>query len=333
MTDSSSLVKLQSEYESLLKDIMFLRDRVAKLTALRDDLIYHICPSLQSEYEEKIACLERELLAVQLYLREKQRIVEILQAQLNQAQKPSFTEAEQTAQEEYQEYQEELKRKAKRAKDFQDRWRKESNWYEYDKEDRSRRESNGETSDGQEESDSNKSHKKSENYKEDSQERIEEDRFEGAGKKSKASELKQLYRKIVKLLHPDVHPNPTPKEKELLNRAIEAYDKGDLETIQKIWDELTGSGLVEEETFEDNPTDIAKMKDILKKLRKRCAELEDEINQIRSSYPYTMKAFLDDEDAVKSRQDELHAEIDRIREMDRQLGEYIDKLKKQMGHA
>ena len=41
----------------------------------------------------------------------------------------------------------------------------------------------------------------------------------------------------MKLLHPDVHPNPTPKEKELLNRAIEAYDKGDLETIQKIWDE------------------------------------------------------------------------------------------------
>ena len=114
MADSSSLVKLQSEYESLQKDIMFLRDRVAKLTALRDDLIYHICPSLQSEYEEKIACLERELLAVQLYLREKQRIVEILKAQLNQAQKPSFTEAEQTAQEEYQKYQEDLKRKAKK---------------------------------------------------------------------------------------------------------------------------------------------------------------------------------------------------------------------------
>ena len=75
------------------------------------------------------------------------------------------------------------------------------------------------------------------------------------------------------------------------------------------------------------------MKDILKKLRKRCAELEDEINQIRSSYPYTMKTFLDDEDAVKSRQDELYAEIDRIREMDRQLGDYIDELKRQMSHA
>ena len=78
---------------------------------------------------------------------------------------------------------------------------------------------------------------------------------------------------------------------------------------------------------------MKKMKDILKKLRKRCAELEDEINQIRSSYPYTMKTFLDDEDAVKSRQDELHAEIDRIREMDRQLGEYIEELKRQMSNA
>ena len=60
---------------------------------------------------------------------------------------------------------------------------------------------------------------------------------------------------------------------------------------------------------------------------------EDEINQIRSSYPYIMKTFPDDEKAVRFRQNELQAEIDRVREMDRQPEEYIDELKKQMGHA
>ena len=58
------IVLSQSEYESLLEEIHRLQARISKLTALRDDLIYHICPALQAEYEEKIASLERELLAV-----------------------------------------------------------------------------------------------------------------------------------------------------------------------------------------------------------------------------------------------------------------------------
>ena len=132
MTEEHRITVTQSEYETLLKDIQILRDRVAMLTALRDDLVYHICPSLRSEYEEKIASLERELLASQLYLLEMERILEILQAQLNQGQKPSMEEAEEKARKEYQEYQDDLNKKAKEAEDFQDQWKKKSNWYEYD---------------------------------------------------------------------------------------------------------------------------------------------------------------------------------------------------------
>ena len=85
--------------------------------------------------------------------------------------------------------------------------------------------------------------------------------------------------------------------------------------------------------FENTPEGIAKMKETLDRLRKRCMELKEEILHIRSSYPYTMKAFLEDEKAVEARQEELHSEIDRTREMDRQLEEYIDQLKKQMGYV
>ena len=138
----------------------------------------------------------------------------------------------------------------------------------------------------------------------------------------------------MKLHHPDVHPNPTQKEKDLLNRAIDAYNHGDLDTIQKIWNELIGSDMMaEEEVYEDSPEGIAKLKETLERLRKRCAEIEEEIRQIRSSYPYTMKDFLENEEAVSLRQDELHAEIDKTREMDRQLEEYINELKEQMRYT
>ena len=63
----------------------------------------------------------------------------------------------------------------------------------------------------------------------------------------------------------------------------------------------------------------------------RCTLLEREILRIRSEYPYTMKSFLDDENAVEERRSELKKQIGDVREMDRQLAEHIERLKKQMG--
>ena len=51
----ADIILSQSEYESLLEEIHRLQARISELTALRDDLIYHVCPALQAEYEEKIA--------------------------------------------------------------------------------------------------------------------------------------------------------------------------------------------------------------------------------------------------------------------------------------
>ena len=129
----ADIILSQSEYESLLEEIHRLQARISELTALRDDLIYHVCPALQAEYEEKIASLERELLAAEMYLRENQRILEILQAQMNQQKKPSYEEAKKKAREEFLKYEEELKRKAKEAEDFKEHWEKESRWSEHDR--------------------------------------------------------------------------------------------------------------------------------------------------------------------------------------------------------
>ena len=145
--DKKIIILAQTEYEDLLKEIAFLKDRIASLTALRDDLIYHVCPALRSEYEEKVASLERELFAAQLYLREKQRIIELLQARINRRQKPSMEEAEQKAKVEFEQYQEDLKKKAKEAEDFQKRWKEDTGWYQHDQTDRRTRESDGQEAD------------------------------------------------------------------------------------------------------------------------------------------------------------------------------------------
>ena len=91
MTDT--IIPVQTAYEKLLETVRKLRARVIELTAERDDLLYHICPALQAKYDEKIGSVEREILAAQMYLKEKQRIIEIFQAQLNRQEKPSMKEA------------------------------------------------------------------------------------------------------------------------------------------------------------------------------------------------------------------------------------------------
>ena len=339
----SSLVLSQSEYERLLEEVKQLQVRLIELTALRDDLVYHVCPSLRALYEEKIASLERELMAAQMYLREKQRVVELLQAELNRRKTPSFEEAEKQAREERKKYEENLKTKAEEAQKFRDYWENQSKWSEHDKTenrqsnhtashatgsgDKDNRKTAGEEDPDQDRRNGSEN-RQSTGYDESGHRLDSEDAHEHT--RSPAAELKALYRKIVKRLHPDVHPDPTPRERELLNQAHEAYKIGDLEKMRRIWEEITGMD-PPEDRFEDSEEGREHLRELLETLQQRCSIIEREILRIRSEYPYTMKTLLEDENAVEERRSELKAQIDRTREMDRQMAEYIEKHKNQMG--
>ena len=348
---AESIILSKSEYDRLLEEIHQIQARIIELTALRDDLLYHICPALKAEYEEKIASLERELLAAQMYLQEKRRIIEILQAQMNRQKAPSMEEAREEAHEEFRSYQEDLKRKAKEAEDFRSRWEKESQWSAHDRKDREKNRNSGEdqraekTDFSQETAGSHGtdgSQETSGGQRKDGKKGREEDwkdqsTSETGGQDTESEEkeqspvqkLKALYRKIVKRLHPDVHPNPTEREKELLNQASEAYQRGDLEALERIWDELSGADAPEEQ-FADTPEGIEKLKELLIRLKDRLTSLEKEIRQIRSEYPYTLRSFLQDEQAVEQKRRRLKTQLEKTREMDRQLAEYIEQLQKQI---
>ena len=158
----------------------------------------------------------------------------------------------------------------------------------------------------------------------------EEDNGEGAKKpKNPIEALKRLYRKIVKRLHPDVNQNLTEREKELFNEATAAYQAGDLEKMQAIWEELE-SGTDPEERFEDTPEDLNKLREMLAKLKVRVRELSSEISHIRSEYPYTMKEFLEDEEVVEAKRSELQKQLQEIRDADAKLAEFIELVKKKV---
>ncbi len=381
------IILSQSEYEALLEEIHRLQARISELTALRDDLLYHICPALRAEYEEKIASLERELLAAEMYLRENQRILEILQAQMNQQKEPSFEEAEKEAREEFREYEDDLKRKAEEAENFKKHWENDTQWSEHDRREKEERKKEQQEKEQQDQGEQNQDQQNQDQQDQGEQGQGEqgqgeqgrqnsgengrsggdgnhegrdgngsgtdehahdgdgEDEFrdgDGSGDEFDSEEgssgrndtpsakLKRLYRKIVKRLHPDVHPDATPREKELFNMACEAMQSGDLEMMERIWDEISGMD-APEDAFEDTPEGILKLKEVLSKLRERMAALEMEIRNIRSSYPYTMKSFLENKEAVEEKRNELQDKLKNLREANEKLVEFIRQMRQQMG--
>ena len=334
-----------SEFEELQREVKELQKQIAELTAERDDLLYHICPALRAEYEEKIGKLERELLAVKLYLREKQRIIEILQARASMRRQMTVEEAQEHVSREFEQYEEDLKKKAREEEEFQKNWNR-TGWHAHDSssKDEGREEKgsgedagssgNGETGTDQESgADSRRGHEEGGNSasSEDEKKESGEDSFTSQGGKriNPVERLKQLYRKIVKLLHPDVHPNLTEREKELFRMATEAYRNGDLERMEKIWEEIQLSG-ADGAAFTDSPENTAFLRRLLMKLRMRVRELTAEITRLHSSFPYTIKDFLADDRAVEEKQEDLRRQIQEVREADKALQEFIDLLKQKM---
>ena len=265
----NNIVPSQSEAESLRLEIMRLRAEVLDLTAERDRLKYRVCPAILADYNRRIGQIELEIMEVVLRVRKLRRMIEVLQAARNRGEDPDYEEAVRTADSEYRAYEQEVHEKAE----------------EY------RNASAGRTY-GQADSDGNQD---TENGEEEDQQGA--DKYDREDKE----ELGALYRRIMKELHPDVNPDITPEELDLLHQAMEAYKNGDIETLRQ----------------------LRRIRDDLAFLKE---SLLAEIEGIKTSFPYTLKAFLNDREAVRKKQEELRKTLAQWQEQEKVLQERLDQL-------
>ncbi len=134
-------------------------------------------------------------------------------------------------------------------------------------------------------------------------------------------QLKKLYRIIVKGLHPDMHPDLPEEKLQLFFNAVTAYENGDLNSLQII-----------SEMVPALPDEKAKRQVVLMKEKERLSKLlksiKDSITEIKSSYPYTMKALVQSPEAIKARRGELETEISQLNEV---LAAYRVRIKEMLG--
>lgn len=118
---------------------------------------------------------------------------------------------------------------------------------------------------------------------------------------------KKLYQQVVRALHPDLHPGATPDDIACLQQAVEAYNSGDLATLEAI------AVLVEcGEKKNDEPSCI-------ESLRKRCEQYRDTLSKlalrlkkVRSSFPFDQAELLSKLENVMKRIQDLKAECAKL---------------------
>ena len=126
----------------------------------------------------------------------------------------------------------------------------------------------------------------------------------------KNKELKKLYRKIVKALHPDINPDVSETQVNLFDNAVQAYKNGDLNTLRIIGEMLGNSPLPEQ--HKDALTQLIEEKERLQNLLKA---IRDSIEQIKSEYPYTMKEIIEDEKQTEQKKKELENILSQYNEL------------------
>lgn len=137
------------------------------------------------------------------------------------------------------------------------------------------------------------------------------------------AELKHLYRRIVKALHPDLNPNPSDDDLYLYIKAVEVYESGNIASMRAIADmiELKPETSAEVLGLDELNAEVKRLKPMLKTLLNHIAD-------IKASYPYLWIEVLDDPDALEKRRDELKEHISELgKALDQQVQHIEDLLR------
>lgn len=130
-------------------------------------------------------------------------------------------------------------------------------------------------------------------------------------------EIKYLYRKLAKMIHPDLHPNLTIEQKKLWERLQEAYvgnrldELKELEILVSCWN----GKMIENSS---------------KEIEKRIEKVQIEIREILCSDSYELKNWIYNQEKIDRYKERLLEEIDMLKQYFMELQKEWSSLEKRI---
>lgn len=130
---------------------------------------------------------------------------------------------------------------------------------------------------------------------------------------------KTLYRRLAKLIHPDINPETDHSKElqELWQRILIAYHHNDVKELSEL--EVLVRKVLKELGSEDVKVDIP---DIEEKIE----ALKSEIEGIKQTEPYCLRYLVEDEEAAEKKKTELREELETYQKYHKELNEVILKM-------
>ena len=130
---------------------------------------------------------------------------------------------------------------------------------------------------------------------------------------------KTLYRRLAKLLHPDINPQTDKQEplRDLWQRILTAYAHNDVKELSEL--EVLVRKALKEPGSREIRVEIPDIED-------KIASLKDEIAEIMRTEPYTYRNILEDEDAVARKKKDLEEELASYQRYHKELDDIIQGM-------
>ena len=134
-------------------------------------------------------------------------------------------------------------------------------------------------------------------------------------------QIKRIYRRIAKQLHPDINPKTSeiPELLELWNAVVTAYNCNSLKDMEE-------AEILVNKALEQIGLGITEIE--IPDLEKKIEAVEGEIQRIRETDPWQYKYLLDNKEAVEQKKNDLKEQLKSYEYYESELDNTIDELLK-----
>jgi len=121
-----------------------------------------------------------------------------------------------------------------------------------------------------------------------------------------SKQLQDLYRTLVKILHPDINPDQTEKSKLLWNRTMQAHSNGDIEELRAI--KLLLADIDDVVVTDSGPN----IDDRIVSVKKKIFAYLEFIKKIKSEFPFTIEQSINNDDWVADKNSKILKKIEKL---------------------